>query len=228
MTPHLQSTRYLYLFLDEGGDLNFSNSGTRYFTLTAVSKERPFSIEPVLLNLKYDLIEFGLNIEFYHASEDRQAVRDRVFRCIVARPDHVRIDTIVVEKPKTGPSLQIPENFYSRMLGYLLKFIFQGRHVEKFDELIVITDSLPVRAKRKAFEKGIKQTLAQMLPAHVKYRLLHHASKSSMGLQIADYCNWAVFRKWEGKDNRSYELVKNLIRSEFEIFKSGTSFFYKK
>lgn len=221
-----RQTRYLYVFLDEGGDLNFSKSGTCYFTLTAISKERPFTIEPKLLDLKHDLIEFGLNIEYFHASEDRQAVRDRVFRVIQEQPDHVRADTIVVEKPKTGPSLQVPEYFYPRMLGYLLKYIFEGSHIDRFDELIVITDSLPVKAKRRAFEKGIKKTLAQMLPKHIKYRLLHHASKSSIGLQIADYFNWAVFRKWEGDDTRSHDLIKTMIHSEFEIFRSGTKRYY--
>lgn len=219
-------SKYLYVFLDEGGNLNFAPTGTRYFTLSAVSKERPFTIEPVLLNLKYDLVELGLNIEYFHASEDRQKVRDQVFGAIMNNPDQLRVDTIVVEKRKTGLALQPPEHFYPRMLGQLLKYILNGRHVEDYDEIIVITDSLPVTSKRKSFEKGIKQTLAEMLPAHKKYRLLHHASKSSMGLQIADYCNWAIFRKWEGGDQRSYQLIEKAVKSEFEIFKGGTRLYY--
>lgn len=218
--------RFMYIFLDEGGDLNFSDSGTRYFTLTAVSQMRPFTIEPELLILKYDLIEKGLGIEYFHAAEDRQLVRDRVFAAITRHPDRVQVDTIVVEKPKTGPALQPAEYFYPRILGYLLQYVFRSRRITDFDELIVITDSLPVSVKRRAFEKGIKQELARMLPQHVQYRLFHHASKSSIGLQIADYCNWAIFRKWEGKDARSYAVIQELIRSEFEIFRTGTRYYY--
>ena len=186
----------------------------------------PLLIEPTLLDLKYDLIEFGMNIEYFHASEDRQPVRDRVFDRIMRTPDQLRVDTIVAEKRKTGPALQSPEHFYPRILGFLLQYIFGGRHIEDFDEVIVITDSLPLRSKRKAFEKGIKLTLAKMLPAHVTYRLFHHASKSCMGLQIADYCNWAVFRKWEREDSRSFDLVANVVNSEFEVFKRGERYYY--
>ncbi len=32
----------LYLFLDEGGNFDFSPAGTRYLTLTAVTATRPF------------------------------------------------------------------------------------------------------------------------------------------------------------------------------------------
>ena len=220
--------RHMYIFLDEGGDLNFSESGTCFFTLTAVSKERPFTIEPQLLNLKYDLIESGSDIEYFHASEDRQVIRNKVFDCIIQKSNHVRVDTIIVEKPKTEPSLQQAEHFYPRVLGHLLKDIFHGRHIDDFQEIIVITDSLPVKAKRKAFKKGIKKTLAQMLPPRVKYRILHHASKSSMGLQIADYCNWAIFRKWESGDERSYGTIRGFVNSEFEIFRGGINPYYSK
>ena len=34
--------RFLYIFLDEAGNLDFSRNGTRYFVLAGVAKERPF------------------------------------------------------------------------------------------------------------------------------------------------------------------------------------------
>ncbi|WP_448508115.1 DUF3800 domain-containing protein, partial [Immundisolibacter sp.] len=65
------------------------------------------------------------------------------------------------------------------------------------DEVIVITDTIPIQKKRQAVEKAIKGALSAMLPAGMRYRILHHASRSHYGLQVADYCNWAVFRKWQ-------------------------------
>jgi hypothetical protein len=35
--------RFLYIFLDEAGNLDFSPSGTRYFILSSITKERPFN-----------------------------------------------------------------------------------------------------------------------------------------------------------------------------------------
>ncbi len=99
-------SRYLYIFLDEGGNFDFSPSGTKYFTLTSITKTRPFQIAPILDSLKYDLIETGLDIEYFHAAEDRQAVRDMVFGAIQQFMNALRIDSLIVEKKKTGPALR--------------------------------------------------------------------------------------------------------------------------
>ena len=59
--------RVLYIFLDEGGNMDFSPSGTKYFTLTSLSKERPFEAHKPLCELKYNLIELGTEIEYFRA-----------------------------------------------------------------------------------------------------------------------------------------------------------------
>ena len=74
----------LYIFLDEGGNLDFSSAGTKYFVLTALSKDRPFEAYKYLNELKYDLVERGVEIEYFHASENKQDVRDSVFAIIDA------------------------------------------------------------------------------------------------------------------------------------------------
>lgn len=52
-----QPKKNLYIFIDEGGDMVFSEKGTRYFTLTALTKTRPFTTHQTLTELKYDLWE---------------------------------------------------------------------------------------------------------------------------------------------------------------------------
>lgn len=218
--------RYLYIFLDEGGNLDFSPSGTKYFILTSISKERPFHAYREMTELKYDLVELGIDIEYFHASEDSQAVRNRVFDIICHNMAGIRIDTLVVEKRKTGLSLRASDRFYPKMLGYLLRYILEGTNLKQFTEVIVFTDRIPVNKKRNAVEKAVKMTLAKMLPKGCCYRILHHDSKSNFDLQIADYCNWAIYRKWDQHDKRSYDLIKSAVRSEFEIFDAGKNFYY--
>lgn len=222
-----KASQVAYLFLDEGGNFDFSASGSRYFTMTSVLKFRPFETSNRLAALRYDLIETGLDIEYFHASEDRQAVRDRVFGILDEDLDRFEVDSIIVEKPKTGPGLQAPNQFYPRMLGYLLQYVLKRLPFKDVVEVIVITDQLPIQKKRKAVEKAIKHTLKEMLPNDVPYRLLHHSSKSASGLQIADYFNWAIFRAWERGDRRSLEKVAPVIKSQFEIFRNGTAYYYE-
>lgn len=218
-----------YIFLDEGGNLDFSNSGSKYFTITAVSMRRPFLLHTELDTYKYNLIEHSIKprieLEFFHCAEDNRHIRKEVFSKLSdGLPKHC-VDTVIVEKRKTGPALRSDEQFYPRMLGYLLRFIVE-RVPENTSEIVVLTDSIPVQKKRRAIEKAIKSTLAEMLPQALPYTLMHHSSKSHYGLQIADYLNWCVLRKWEKGDIEMYSFVEHLVRSEFDIFKSGTTRYY--
>jgi hypothetical protein len=75
----------LYLFVDESGNLDFSPSGTPYYGFGALSTRDPAAIEYALSTLKYELVsEGGEPLERFHATDDRQAVRDRVFEALTA------------------------------------------------------------------------------------------------------------------------------------------------
>lgn len=138
-------SRYRYIFLDEGGNFDFTPKGTRFFTLTSVTKARPFQIAPVLDHLKYDLIETGLDLEYFHASEDRQPVRDQVFTAIRGRFGALRIDSLIVEKSKCWPALRDDTKFYPQMLGYLLRYLLGQPDFREVEEVIAVTDNIPVK-----------------------------------------------------------------------------------
>lgn len=219
--------KHLYIFLDEGGNFDFSKNGTKYFTMTSITVQRPFDFYVSLTSLKYDLMEDGPALEYFHASEDMQMVRDKVFAIIGKDIPDIIIDTVIVDKRKTNPALRDIKQFYLKMLGYLLKYICDNRNVELYESVIITTDKIPVNKKRQSVEKTIKKNLAGIMKSAEKpYQILHHNSKSSFSLQVVDYCNWAIFRKWEKEDDRSYDLIKNRIRSEFNIFEKGTTNYY--
>lgn len=218
--------RILYLFLDEGGNLDFSLNGTKYFTLTSITKERPFYAFSDLTDLKYDFIEKGVALEYFHASEDRQLVRDEVFNIINKHFKNSEIDSLVVEKRKTRPESKKEIVFYPVLLGALLNIIFKRFKLDNYKKLIIFTDSIPVNKKRETVEKSIKLVLSKVLPKDFEYSILHHSSKSNFDLQIADYCNWAIYRKWDKGDVRSYNLIKKYIKYEFDVFHSKTKYYY--
>ncbi|WP_246534580.1 DUF3800 domain-containing protein [Aliiroseovarius lamellibrachiae] len=219
----------LYIFLDEGGNFDFSSKGTKYFTLTCTSMYRPFTLHTGLDTYKYDLIEHRIKprieMEYFHCADDNKHVRSKVFSMLSGSVPHESVDSVIIEKRKTGPALQPPEKFYPKMLGYLLRYSVE-KAAHGVGEVVVITDSLPVAKKRRSVEKAVKTVLAGMLPAGIPYRVMHHSSRAHYGLQIADYFNWAVFRKWEHGDDTSYTVIESQIRSEFDIFRSGTRYYY--
>ena len=153
---------------------------------------RPWQLYHDLVECRYDLIEEGYDIELFHASLDFQAVRDHAFGVISSHLDSIKVHSLIVEKVKTGPALYPVKKFYPRMLGYLIRYVVE--RLPKSHEAIIITDRIPVNKKRNAVAKAVKLVLSDMLPADASRRVLHHDSKSSIGLQIADYCTWAIHR----------------------------------
>ena len=214
----------LYIFLDEGGNFDFSPTGTCYFTLTSVAMCRPFAVREPWDDYRHELLEFGRDVEYFHCADDNRYIRDRLFGILYDCRQSLRIDSLIVEKAKTGPALQADQHFYPKMLGYLLRHVFE--QLNGYSEIIVITDTIPHQKKRKAVEKGVKQALKAMLPAGAKYRVLHQASRSHYGLQVADYCNWAIYRKWGSGETRYYDRISDVIHSEFDIFRTGTRRYY--
>ncbi len=216
----------VYVFLDESGNLDFSSSGTRYFVLTSVSMKRPFQINDVLDDYKYDCIEYGIEQEYFHCAEDNQHVRDRVFGIIGSHIGDLEIHSLIAEKRKTGPSLTVDTSFYPRMLGYLLRYLLGSPLHANADEVVIVTDTIPLKRRRQTIEKSVKSTLGTMLPTNARYRIVHHDSRSHHGLQVADYCCWAIYRKWERNDQRYYGITNPAVSSEFEIFKIGSTYYY--
>jgi hypothetical protein len=219
----------LYIFLDEGGNFDFSRRGSKYFTLSCVSLYRPFKLHTDLDTYKYNLIEHRIKpriaIEYFHCADDNKYVRDKVFSMLAASVPEQAVDSVIVEKSKTGPALRPPEKFYPKMLGYLIRYAVE-KAPHAVGEVMVITDSIPVAKKRQAIEKAVKTVLADMLPAGIPYRIMHHSSRAHYGLQIADYFNWAILRKWEHGDPVCHAKVASQIRSEFDIFSKGTRHYY--
>ncbi len=222
--PDEPKKRFLYIFLDEAGNLDFSRNGTKYFVLGGITKERPFHAYKELTELKYDLVERGVGLEYLHAAEDNQETRNQVFDIIEKHLADVAVDSIIVEKQRVDKALHSDEHFYPKVLGTLLREILQQYPLSEFTEVLVFTDSLPVQRKRGAVEKGVKRTLAAMLPVSVRYRVLHHASKSNLDLQIADYCTWAIYRKWNIQDARSFQRIKTAVRREWDVLQTSSEF----
>lgn len=218
------SSPNLYIFLDESGNFDFSPGGTSYFVLTALSTTDPEEMAPALYRLKHELILAGRDIEYFHATEDQQVVRDQVFDILAGGT--YELDAIIVEKAKTHPPLRDEARFYPMMCRYLLQYALRRYQWRGFESFVIFTDALNVKRKREAIQKGLKEGLRSVVGRGKAFRLLHHASKSHPYLQAVDYCNWAVYVKWERGELRPYQMIREKLRSEFEIFREGAMRYY--
>jgi uncharacterized membrane protein YpjA len=170
--------KILYVFVDESGNLDFSPTGTKYFTLTALSKVRPFETLSELTVLKYDLWERNIDFEYFHAAEDTQITRNGVFNILSKQHKKFTIDSVIVEKRKTYTALQTEILFYQKIFEILLNYILQ-RNKDEYDKIIIITDSIPIKKNRKNIEKAIKLFISSW---SIGYKIFHYSSKSDINL----------------------------------------------
>src|SRR4030042_2824726 len=203
---------YLYVFIDVSGNYDFSIKGTKYVVLTSLICT---DISPGILELhalKHDIIAQGVNIEYFHASEDKQIVRNRVFD-IISGLGHIRIDSLVVEKCRTAPSLRSLNRFYPKMVEYLLKYPLnpKGVDISSFEKVFLFVDREGSRAnERDALTKALKMSITQLL-GDAPYAICMHSSISHPYLQIVDYCSWAIYVKNEKSEMRPYEKIRGSI-----------------
>ena len=218
---------YLYVFIDVSGNYDFSPAGTMSMVITSTlcSDINPGVLE--LYAVKHEVIDQGIDIEYFHAAEDRQPIRDRVFN-VISGLSHLRIDSIIVDKSKVDPDLRPLNKFYSTMVEYLLQYPFDPRGIDvtRFDKVLIFMDRESARVREKeALTKAVKLSLTRHLRG-VPYTLSMHSSASHPYLQIVDYCSWAVYVKWERGEIRPFNQIKNLVRSEFLIYQNKKAKWY--
>lgn len=185
----------LYFYIDESGNLDFSNKGTEWFIVTGVVMRRPFDAATSLLTFKYDCIEEGIEIEAFHASKDVNTVKTGVYTRISEHGSRCKAYSAKVHKPSLPEEVKDPAKVYSIAFDWLVYEAFKDVDLDQIAKVIVVTDTLPKDATCKQVEKPLKTFMKRHFQdAGVPYVLLHRKSESDPNLQVADYMSWAVYR----------------------------------
>jgi hypothetical protein len=229
----------LYLFLDESGNFDFSAKGSKYFIVTALATYDPVIDRELLLRLRYELLQQGEDQEYFHASEDKQSVRDAVFQILAGIEDHYEVHSVIAQKNKAHPSLykevykkkgKIIERvtgipLYQQLCQTLLTYVFTGKGRD-IENIVVVLASLTEGDKGRVILRTLKQFLKAEYPG-IPFEIFSHRSCADLNCQLADYCCWAIFVKWERVELRPYEIIKKRIQNEFPLFRNGRNEHYK-
>jgi hypothetical protein len=231
-------SRPLYIFLDESGNLDFSTKGSRFWSLTALCTSDPAKGRNTFLSLHYELAAQGSGIEHFHATEDKQAVRDLMFDKIIELEDGCEVHTVLAEKRKAHPSLykssrmvkgkpkEVSQEtkFYSLVCRILLKFIMNRGAFREASSFVIVLSSIFNKEKHAQIEGALKTALKGLTskPFWIYFR----ANKSDINCQIADYCGWAIYVAWERSERRPLDKIGKIAKSQFDLFRIGTRIFY--
>jgi len=221
--------RTLHVHLDESGDLEFSPDGSPFFFFSVVWTYEPAPLAQELNGLRFALIKegHGEKLSGFHAKDDAQPRRDRVFP-VLTKHTNWMFASLVVNKRRVNPSIREPENFYPKFATMLLRFVFRGRLKPQTHKVLIYTDTLPFSGKRReAAEIAIKAACRADLPAEIPFHVLHHRRESNAWIQVADYCCWSVCRKWQLGNLDAYNLLRpRLAATEIDPTSRGDGTIY--
>lgn len=216
-----------FIFADEAGDFSFKRDGrsSKYFIACAISMDS-CDAGHELLRLKRQLAWEGAPLlDYFHATQDKQAIRDRVYALLDSTDLHIYAQ--ILEKSKAQPQIRHTNHrFYQHAWYYLFRYAMP-QIVEVGAELMITTASIGTKKGQEVFSECVKDVLTQTVkPMSCRYRTVFCSSASDPCLQLADYCTWAIQRKWERGDDRAYKLISSKIDYEYDLWAHGTTCYY--
>lgn len=214
-----------YLFADEAGCFTFTREPnvSKYFIICTVTTTS-LDIAVALNALRHSLIWDGMDIgDFFHATVDSQAVRNLVFEELLKHDFEVQ--ATICEKAKAQPQVRSTKSRF-----YKYPWYYQFKHgispyIEGEMRLLITAASIGTKKERASFTTALGDVMAQTIGT-IPWAIDFRPSHCDPCLQVADYCAWAIQRKWERGDPRSYDLIKDRISYEYELWKYGTKLHY--
>lgn len=214
-----------FIFADEAGCFNFERKPnvSNYFILCTILMDE-CSVGSTLLELRRSLARKQAPLlESFHACEDKQVIRDAVYEAIA--PHKFQIHATVMEKAKAQPQVRESKpRFYKHAWYYHFKHGVSKSISTECDPLVSAA-ALGTRKEKVSFTEAIADVMNQTVRAK-DWSTDFRPAATDPCLQVADYCAWAIQRKWERGCERSYKLIADRISYEYELWKHGTTLYY--
>ena len=214
-----------FLFADEAGDFTFKrqNGASKYFMLCTFATD-DCALSHDLLQVRRELVLSGqTDRDKLHATSDLQETRNKVFTLLASHD--FRVDVTILEKAKASPQIRLDEASFYR---YIWRFHFAniaGNLMADCDKLLITAASIGSKKTKASFKLAVNNTIQQTVERD-KWEVSFTDSSKDPLLWAADYCAWAIQRKWEIGDARSYDLISDKIFTEIDLLKSEEDYFY--
>ena len=214
-----------YIYADEAGDFTFSRKAnvSKYFIIATIVttnwREPAIGLEV----LRKTLISDGLPVgNYFHATTDAQTVRDRVYKEIMKYD--FSIQATICEKSKAQPQVTKSKTRFYKVPWHYHAKIGIAPLLNNPDKIMLTVSALGTKKEKKVYRTNLIDIEDQNFnaPSYLDFR----PCATDPCLQIADYCAWAIQRKWEINDERSYDLIKDRITREYDIWNRGDKHYY--
>ncbi|KQM37968.1 hypothetical protein ASE59_11765 [Sphingomonas sp. Leaf10] len=214
------------MFADEAGNFDFRRhpNVSNFYIICTVTMTDCAKPAALLTDLKRQLAwEKAPVRDSFHCTDDAQATRDRVFETILGC--EFGVQATVMEKAKANPSIRKTDAaFYGHGWLYHLR---HGLRDEIFfaDELHITAASVRTKKEQVAFADAVRDVVRETVDGPA-VRTSFWQCATDPCLQLADYCTWAIQRKWEKGDARSYDLIRDRVTYHYDLFARGKTLYF--
>jgi hypothetical protein len=203
----------VFVFIDESGNFDFSEKGTRHFVMSAFVTADPLSSGARLQRLRYELLATGVDIAHFHASHDKQFIRDRVLAELAQLQDSWGL-TLFLEKQRLSSSLRSKPGIFGLFAGQIASRLTELLGLNGFELIVFVFDKVLQGNEVSAFIAEMKPVFRKI---KVRYEIYFHRVNFDYNGQIADYLAWSNFVKLERGEGRPVSSLADHLAHKFEL-----------
>ncbi|HEX7391407.1 MAG TPA: DUF3800 domain-containing protein [Thermoplasmata archaeon] len=201
------------IFLDESGDLGFSNPrSSRHLLISTMATPRPQSSRFARLTKKAHrrLKQTGKGAVEFKFNSSSERLRNYFLKG-VSETD-CWIVWGAVEKVNAKGSLRAsPDRLYNNVCGRVMAEMFSHTNAKAIH--VVVDRRSGKRTSRESFDHHVENILLSNHsgPFPPEVRISHFDSRRSEGLQVNDFVVGAIFQKVERGNETYYNVIKDKI-----------------
>ena len=203
------------IFLDESGDLGFSERFSKFFIITLLlcDEDTIIDLRRIIKKIRTKRLKKKMKIigELKGNNSD-DFIREKVLKD--ASSNSIEIYSIVLDKSKVFDYLK---NKKHKLYNYTANLILNECSVNS-GKVKIIADR---RSGRKFLTWDFDQYIKNMMKERSKecsIEIKHEDSKNEGALQVLDFICWAIYRKYEYHETYFYDIIKEKIVTEKLMF----------
>lgn len=202
----------LYLYLDESGDLGFdffARKPSKFFTVTVLTvtgiENNRRLINAVKKTIKRKLPKKQAELK---GSKDSIGVKEYFYRQIATIP--FDIYSITLNKRRVYDKLTKQKD---RVYNFITRNVMDRIPVENASTRIeVIIDKSKSKNEIIEFNDYIIRHIKGRIDPRVPLDIYHRKSHENLGLQVVDTFSWGIFRKYEKKDTKWFNIFRDKVK----------------
>lgn len=201
----------LYLYLDESGDLGFdffAKKPSKFFTVTILTVSGIMNnrrlINAVKKTIKRKLPKGQVEMK---GVKDSIGVKDYFYKQVSTIP--FDLYSLTLNKRRVYDSLAKQKD---RVYNFIARNALERIPVENASTRIeVIIDKSKSKNEIREFNEYIIRHIKGRIDPRIPLDIYHWTSHENMGLQAVDTFSWGIFRKYEKKDYKWFNVFKGNV-----------------